>query len=50
MALEAKKKLCKGETETLEILTTATVLSFWKIVPLLISSTTLWSEEKGIYI
>ena len=44
------KKLCKGETETLEFLTAATVLSFWKIVPLLILSTTLWSEKKGIYI
>ena len=49
MALEAKK-MCKGETETLEILTAATVLSFWKIVSLFILSTTLWSEEKGICI
>ena len=46
MALAAKKKLCKGETETLEILTAATVLSFWKIVPLLILSTPLIRKER----
>ena len=44
MALEAKKNCAKVKQ------TAATVLSFWKIVSLLILSTTLWSEEKGIYI
>ena len=50
MALEAKKKLCKGETETLEILTAATVLSFWKIVTTYFVNNSLIRRERYIYL